>query len=636
MNWYLDTRMNLHIDNHSNIVGRDIEFEEIKHSIASANVQMVQISAYGAIGTRVTYPSKALPFLNYPEDDLFDTVGLFERAARSIGIRFFIYINTRGFLLDKEHPDWVQRDAKGNGSNFKDGNDMCCRPTADSTGYLDVILLPLLQELTERYQPDGFWVDGDHARSETCYCGACIAAWHKEHPDPPPKDPAENTWADWYQLNARRRDEYRRKMAMAVHEIKPDTLYCSNHSYCNVYTRSRRNIDPRSPESWVGYLSEDLSHGDAVTQTRLAAMQHSPLSLPGHDIMHLVSERVSEERFLQQGALALSAGGPWFVWASNRFVDQPEIQRRVAVCSAFVEERQEAMGRSSSANPVAVVLSETEWNRARTAAEPFLYIRQSVVTALALQDCGVPVDIINEALVVDYGERYQALFAPAFYEMNPMVRKQLIRFAGGGLQVYAPEDHGDDLIPFGFQDLTYPDFSDGFCSSLEASSLTPYILSKGEGADRHLLFVFRRFNRQTVIHVIDISSHKDGKRILAGETDLIDDVDDSVTLSLTCRPVDKKDGSHWNGSITTVPRRIKTADNDRILDVERDGADGTITITRFDFSIHCALVFEGSVEFLPTGGKPINPYTHYPQDAIKPANGDRASHGHMDDFPIGG
>ena len=395
MNWYLDTKMNIHIDNHSRIVGKGMAIGEIERKISDTKAETLQISAYGAVGNRVTYPSRALPYLNYPDDEAFDTVGLFEKVARSLGIRFFIYINTRGFLLDKDHIDWIQRDAAGAGSNFRDGNDMCCRAAADGSGYLETILLPLLCELTEVYQPDGFWVDGDHAKSETCYCPNCVKAWQPVQNEKPPQNPADPGWSHWYQINATRRDEYRRMMARAVHAIKADTLYCSNHSYWNVYTPSRRNIDPRLPESWVGYTSADLSHGDAITQTRLSAMQLSSLAGTGHDIMHLVGERISQRRFLQQGALTVSSGSPWFVWASSSFVDQPDIQERVEYCTAFIRDRESVLGRSTSANPVAVLVSESEWEAARVNQKPFTRIRQAIVTALSLQDYGFPVDIIT-------------------------------------------------------------------------------------------------------------------------------------------------------------------------------------------------------------------------------------------------
>ncbi|MBR5838258.1 MAG: alpha-L-fucosidase, partial [Victivallales bacterium] len=62
----------------------------------------------------------------------------------------------------KKHPEWTVVPAPG---SDRKSEKMCPR-----SPYLEKLLIPQLIELIDRYEVDGFWIDGDLWAVEPCYC----------------------------------------------------------------------------------------------------------------------------------------------------------------------------------------------------------------------------------------------------------------------------------------------------------------------------------------------------------------------------------------------------------------------------------------------------------------------------------
>lgn len=415
--WYWDSIVNLHIDNHSSLVGQGHTPAELAAMIRDIPVDMVEVSAYGAVGDSVTYPTKRLPELLSKKLDGFDTLGAWREAVTSCGKRFHVYLNTRGLNLYKKHPDWMQRNAAGKGRGRGDDQfDACARPAPNGDGYLEKILLPLLQEVSQQYQPGGFWVDGDHARTIACYCPNCREAWRRQTGQAnPPADASSPQWSAWLRFEQDRYDDYRRQMADAVHQSNPRAVYTSNHSWRKTFSPTFEKDDPRDPPAFIDTLSADLSHGNSLRETRLSAMSLSPDTDTPHDIMHLINQdRLSLGRVLQQGSLTLSFGGPWFLWVSGSTITKPEVQQRAKACAQFARDRALACGRSTSCNPYAVLVSETAWLQERTGSAPAGFWDYATANdfALALQDAACGVDLLNESLFQKHAANYRCVVIP--------------------------------------------------------------------------------------------------------------------------------------------------------------------------------------------------------------------------------
>lgn len=119
-----------------------------------------------------------------------------------------------------KHPEWCRRDAEG---KLVPGR-MCPR-----SEYPDQLMLLQLLELIDRYNVDGFWVDGDIWATEPCYCARCRRAFTEATGiATPPTDVDDPNWTPWFQFTLRSFEEYVARYCRAVHDHKKGVVVCSN------------------------------------------------------------------------------------------------------------------------------------------------------------------------------------------------------------------------------------------------------------------------------------------------------------------------------------------------------------------------------------------------------------------------
>ncbi len=442
--WYRDALVVLHNDNHSNLLGKGHSVDELTEMVRDIPVPMIQVSAFGAVGT-TTYPTTIRPHRDQGD---WDTLAAWKQVADRLDRRFCVYINTRGLRISKDRPDWMQRDARGKGKGRHGGLDICLRPSPDGSGALESLFLPMLREIVTRYQPDGIWVDGDHARTATCYCPGCKAAWKAlTGRDQPPTSPDDADWPRWLDVQQQRFDAYRRQMADAIHAARPACMYTSNHSW------RFRSRDPRCAPDCADTLSGDLSHGHALRSTRLSAMMLAPEDHLPYDIMHNIRfvagrDPISPRRILQKGGVTLACGAVWNLWVPGSSIVQEASQTRAKLCAEWAQARAIALGRTTSASHTALLLSETCWRREKIEGKQSFYDPGSVErAALALEDAGFAVDIVNEAILRERIACYRTVVVANQRTVSAETLAALEAFvgagglllvAGGGLRDVAP------------------------------------------------------------------------------------------------------------------------------------------------------------------------------------------------------
>ena len=124
--WYRDALVVVHCDNHSALLGKGHSIDELTEMMRDIPVPMIQVSAFGAVGT-TTYPTDIRP---HPQLGDWDTLAAWREVARRLGHRFCVYINTRGLRISKDHPAWTQLDASGRGKGRHGGGPMPAWETA--------------------------------------------------------------------------------------------------------------------------------------------------------------------------------------------------------------------------------------------------------------------------------------------------------------------------------------------------------------------------------------------------------------------------------------------------------------------------------------------------------------------------
>ena len=194
-------------------------------------------------------------------------------------------------------------------------------------------------------------------------------------------------------LEQTRLDEYKRKLADAIHQANGNCCYTSNWSWAI----SQR--DPRTAPDFADTLSGDVGAGssqDALYACRFASLMLSAQEHTPHDVMSAIYPKPIRTlpRMLQEGGLVMSSGSSWFLWVNQL---APEQFSHLRTCYGLVDARREALGRTHSLNPVAVLLSETSWEHGLTSPEPGYFDSSTPRNlAFALQDAHYGVDVVNE------------------------------------------------------------------------------------------------------------------------------------------------------------------------------------------------------------------------------------------------
>jgi len=620
----------------------------------------MQVSARS--GPYATYPTK----VGVPNPDMegFDTLATWRAVTRKLRTRLHIYYNIIDDpKLTADHPEWMRVDAAGNKSR------LCNRPSADGSGYLESVMIPMIREIIERYEPDGFWFDGDWQIPQVCYCRNCKAAWKQfAGRDEPPKDLADPDWARWVTLEQERLDEYKQKLAAAIHHADPNCMYTSNWSWAIRYR------DPRTAPEYADTLSGDVGAGEsrnALYGCRYACLMLSAQEHTAHDVMSAIYPKKVRAlpRMLQEGGLVMSSGSSWFVWVNNLTPDQFQHLR---TCVGLVDARREALGQTHSLNPIAVLLSETSWEVGLTSSEQGYYDSDTPRNlGFALQDAYYGVDVVNEQTLRERISQYRIVFVPEQRAIASETQRALFGFVvnggnlivtGGGLRasdnapLWARDwlgvtrrqgagrerrslevagervalrgawdvDVGDAEVLARFADsdlpaltsngrvaylalsgFPYPD-EDGLALWLmEKLDIPPMVCVSGGARDRHLVFsVRRRGEGQVILHVSDLTTYAGERRIEPNSSHAIDAIRPIPELTLSLPLLVEPQ------SVNVLPATCTVASS---------WENGVLRLILRNFNTQAAVIMETQppdcMVFLPPGAEPA-PARKYPEPPV--------------------
>lgn len=431
--WYIHSLVNVHIDNHGSPVGKGQDINELTDLLETLPVTMLQVSAQST--GAATYPTEIGE--NNPDLKGYDTLAVLKEVTGRLGRKLCIYmaVDSRPALL-KSHPHWAWTDADGS----HNARTVCLRPNRQQKGFLYERFLPQIREIIAKYDPDGFWFDGDLAVALPCWCERCVAAWKEETSVEPPRDVSARHWLRWWNWNRERFDEYRRLVAECIHEASPKAIYASNWSWFRAPDPVPDWADCFTADTWT---ISDIQYGTM----RWGAQQKVPWDIMSFTMVGRTFQRIhSLQRSLQEGALAIAAGGNWFVWGFGGGPVPPCYVEDSRHCAEFVHDRESALGPTVSLSQVAVLDSETSWYRGGDCGMGCRVDR----LARALQESHYLTDIVNELTYREHLTPYKVVIVPDFRYLAPETLSDLVDFVEeGGLLVLTgaalrPEGEGDD------------------------------------------------------------------------------------------------------------------------------------------------------------------------------------------------
>jgi len=301
-----------------------------------------------------------------------DALKQWREATRDLGMPLHCHYSG---IWDKaagaKHRNWCVVDATGRLAGAPFGQNAGA-PTGEKMcplgPYVEKLMIPQMLELIDRYEVDGFWVDGDQWAVEPCYCRRCREAFTaKTGIRKPPIKENDPDWPAWWNFTRENFENYVAKYCDAVHRHKPGVLVCSN------WLQTFNN--PGEPTIATDWISGDNTWVFGLDSSRCEARFLSTRGKPW-DIMlwnfycsHEMGKpdspwtAKSPQMLMQEAAVLLAFGGNVQIYENPGGVRDGRLvrwrQKRMGEVGRFVKKRRAICQDSESIPQIAVLHSET-------------------------------------------------------------------------------------------------------------------------------------------------------------------------------------------------------------------------------------------------------------------------------------
>ncbi|MBQ7256378.1 MAG: alpha-L-fucosidase [Abditibacteriota bacterium] len=359
MNWHDNVDFGIHYDIHANKnnteLGSKLTYDNLKQSLEIIKPDWIQCDCKGHAGytswpTEVGFPSPGI---------VKDALKIHSQVCHDLGIKLGMhYSGVFDIACLDAHPDWEVKDPEGN----RWGKTIL-RSVCQNSPYYDEYMIPQLMEIIEKYDVDGFWVDGDGWSLMPCYCDRCREDFKAKYGIDAPTDRNDPNWHTFAWYHRKLFMANTKKVADAVHNKKPECLYISNW----LYTYGA----PLDEEPGTDYISGDLN----PTFGQMSAL------LEGHfltnrqrdwDLMtwgfsagdaNITRETKSILHLTQECALILSAGGACMIydrpWENGLLNDWT--CNDYGKISKFVKDRADISRHSNSVRQIGVIINPDDY-----------------------------------------------------------------------------------------------------------------------------------------------------------------------------------------------------------------------------------------------------------------------------------
>lgn len=417
----------LHYDQHAHAAspGLGAGVEHLAEMFRAVRPAMVQYHSVGHPGY-TTYPSR----IGAPSAGLqADMLARYSQAARQAGAKFFIYVSTLwNDRVFQQHPEWRRLGPDGKTPTREGWLDHNSR-------YVDDHLLPLLAELIERYQPDGFWLDGDMWTVLPSWNPDAVAKYRAETGREPPindMDDGFDHFKHWTLVTSYQ--TYLRKVSRCIRSRKPSCVLGVNWAYS-----LRQPEDAPDSIDWLtGDLRLCFGLPEASREGRFLGTRGHPFDIMICNHVHNAHRQgwalKTREHLQQEAAAVIANGGNVFLWDNPLPDGSLDPYTHVVLNRAvrdFVHARAAVMRGSRSVPDTAILHGETGHYRGSGHSD-------AIEGAwLALTRDHWHFDIINEAALARRLDEYRVVFVPEQRHVPKATWKRLRAFvkAGGGLAV---------------------------------------------------------------------------------------------------------------------------------------------------------------------------------------------------------
>lgn len=238
-----------------------------------------------------------------------DPLARWRELTRAAGCRLVFACSD---LLDERaanyHPEWQRV--------LADQRAYPTRALCPNSSYPQELLLPQLDELLERYAPDGILTTGGNWTVAPCYCSGCLVEFRMLYGAEPPLRRGEQLWNEWLQFQ---RDSYTRhadRVARFLHERDTGLVVAGSGAYCSLQPEPA----PPGGDRLTWLLAPAFALSGAGLEARLLDARELPFDLtlharcsarprPSGNQPALPAYPKSTHHLLQEAAVVLASGG---------------------------------------------------------------------------------------------------------------------------------------------------------------------------------------------------------------------------------------------------------------------------------------------------------------------------------------
>lgn len=428
-NWHDDVFFGIHYDLHANAkdteLGAELTAEHLRERLERVQPDWIQCDCKGHAGwtswpTEVGSPSPGI---------VKDALRIHRDVTQEMGIKLGMHYSgvwdSRAVEL---HPEWARVNADG-----KLDERMTCR----LGGYTEDFMIPQMLELVDKYDVDGFWVDGENWAMGPCWCERCRGEFAKRTGlAEVPMAAGETNWDAWLSFHRDLFVEHVTNYANAVHARNPECLICSNWMY------TVRQPEPMTAP--IDYISGDFTPSwgadRAAAEGRVMDGRGITWDLMAWGFLRTEAAEMpwatkTATHLCQESAEIVALGGAVMIY------DQPQRsgwltgwhQDTFGEVARWCRERKELCFGSDTASEAAILHLASHYYTCNDPLYNLGKAHEPFEGALhALLECGISTDIVLEGDVAEKIGGYKLVVVPEQTHLTDGIKAALSAHAEAG------------------------------------------------------------------------------------------------------------------------------------------------------------------------------------------------------------
>lgn len=441
-------RFGLHYDMHvgagDTLPGTGISVGHLQDIFRRLSVDFVQTDTKGHPGY-TSWFSTSVPE-SVPDGLRVDQLEIWRAASQGLGLPLHChYSGIYERRAAELHPDWrvvsqtseIPEDPNGQNAGAPPDVVLCPR-----SPYLEEYMIPQLKELADRYEVDGFWIDGDLWAAQPCYCDRCTLEFARRTGiSRPPTSMSEPDWPAWINFVRESFEEYVTRYATAVHAHAPGVRVCSNW-----LQTLRHPGEPAVPTDWIsGDNTWVFGYDDARVEAKFLSTRGKPWDVMIWNFykMHAMRDATvpwspkPPQMVMQEAAIILAHGGSVQVYENGAGIrDGRLVPWRIDALeevARFITQRKSPCSDTASL-PQVVVLHSEHHVRQHMGANLMWGADVSAVrgATYALLENHLGVDVMDEWALLPRLSEFPVVVVPEQTDLSSAAVDALCEYAAGG------------------------------------------------------------------------------------------------------------------------------------------------------------------------------------------------------------